>query len=70
MGESGRAESEGHVAWVWDFEYIIIGGELYRAPASNPLDVRGIRLGARWQAPSHMADDYMAMILEASRGDA
>jgi len=46
-------------------EYFLFNDELYRARVSNPLDVNGYRMGARWQAPAHLADYFFKMAQSA-----
>lgn len=46
-------------------EYFLFSGELYRARMANPLDVNGYRMGARWQAPAHLADEFFKMAQDA-----
>ena len=46
-------------------EYFMLNDQLYRARVSNPLDGNGYRMGARWQAPAHLADYFFKMAQSA-----
>jgi hypothetical protein len=43
-------KSKGHIAFVGDFEYIVTGGEIGRAPLHNAFDENGQR-HSRWEGP-------------------
>lgn len=44
--------SKGHIAFKGGFyEYISYDGQIYKADATNPLDVNGYRQGMRWESP-------------------
>lgn len=61
--ETRPTQSKGHQANIGKFEYFTLeSGELYRAPLANPIMTDGYRGGARWEAPVHMAKDWMETI--------
>jgi hypothetical protein len=59
--------SKGHRAFCGNFE-LFVGpkGDLWRAKRTAHLNGSGYRTGARWEAPSHMADDFIAMYTEGA----
>lgn len=57
--------SNNSLAVIAGLEYFLFNDELYRARVSNPLDANGYRMGARWQAPAHLADDFFQMVASA-----
>jgi hypothetical protein len=54
--------SKGHVDVIGKLEYFFFNDQLYRAPFSNPLDLNGYRLGARWQCPKRYAQDFINQV--------
>jgi hypothetical protein len=54
--------SIGHLAFIGPFEYFIRHGEIYRAPAANPLDINGIRQGARFECPASQWERLAVLI--------
>lgn len=56
-------KSRGHVGTLGVYEYFTYhaSGDLYRAPRYNPV-VNFYRVGARWQCPAHMKDDWWASL--------
>jgi GGDEF domain-containing protein len=49
---------------IGDYVYFKREGELYKAPADTGLDINGQPLGARWEAPAHLADERLQMLRE------
>lgn len=55
--------SKGHIANIGEFEYFTLdSGDLYRAPLANPIMPDGYRGGGRWEAPVHMAAEWLDTI--------
>ena len=59
--EFDMRKSKGHVMFTQVYEYFIHEeqGDLYRAPLCNPVMRDGYRGGARWEAPAHMAAEWL-----------
>lgn len=58
-------KSKNHKTTIGNFEYFTHNnGDLYRAPIANPVMPDGYRGGARWQAPSHMVEEWLEMLEE------
>jgi Zn finger protein HypA/HybF involved in hydrogenase expression len=65
LDEAAPKKSKGHIAFLGDFEYLIVGTDLARAPISNVMDVRtGNRL-ARFEATKAAADTAMKIAFQA-----
>ncbi len=47
------------------FIYFKRNGELWRAPAGVPDDINGYPMGARWEAPAHLAEERLAELRRA-----
>ena len=46
------SESVGHLSFAGRFEFFEMpSGDVYRAPATAPLDINGYRMSARWEGP-------------------
>jgi hypothetical protein len=53
--------SKNHIAFINNREYFLDEqGNLYKAPADNPLDIQGYRQGARFEAPPHLVDAFVS----------
>ena len=60
--------SKYHVGNIDGFEYFkdAPDGALYRAPLYGYIQPNGFRSGARWEMPSHMADEHFAALSAAA----
>lgn len=55
--------SKGSEGVIGNYEYFRDEkGELYRASTTYPINSAGYRSGAIWEAPKHMADEFLRMI--------
>jgi len=54
--EATPKKSVGHIEFIGDFEFFLFNENLYRTRITNAFDIEGKRLGARWEAPSHMVE--------------
>lgn len=59
-------KSQGHVAFVGDFEFYLQGGELFRAKIANAFDLDGYRHG-RWEAPERMTKDIVSRAVQDAK---
>jgi len=59
VDDRDNAKSTGHVMFFGNEEvFRDAEGNLYRAPRNRPIE-GGQRLGARWEAPPHMAQEFI-----------
>ena len=67
MTTTTREIGKGHREFIGPWDYFTTDdGQLYRGPSSAPLDcITGYRMGARWEAPAHLADQFLALAREA-----
>lgn len=67
--ETPAYQSKRHVAWIGDFEYLLVGSELARAPVHNTIDLdSGQRAGARFESKMPAAASVLSVALAAESG--